>query len=239
MPVRTFDPELLELLTRPIEASAAPAEPAPLPAPEAWEPQARAASAAEVAAPPPAAGWSLPIAVPNLARAAYRRVGTTIAFLGAAGIGALIWYFGGVFTLDFLADTVPSLAAWMAAAPVWQVWSIPVAVSAMELFLWPRRERRLVVLGIRLSLWLAVLVFDVLTTHRGVLPVISRQLIPMPLSEPWRLGIDHGVSLLLGGAFAYLPEKIARWVLGDLWALWVAPIGRMLRRGLDRRARSA
>lgn len=33
------------------------------------------------------------------------------------------------------------------------------------------------------------------------------------MSEPWRLGIDHGVSLLLGGAFAYPPDaERRRWL---------------------------
>lgn len=228
MPFRISDPELEQLLATPIEAAEAPVgaphQPAAAPAPRVHD---------------RLLAGSMPASPPLALRGLYRRLGTTIAFGGAAVVGALIWYFGGLFTLDYLADTFDEIAAFVAAAPWWQSWSIPVAVSAMELFLWPRRERRPHVFLIRLSLWLFILAFDILTTHRGVLPVISRQELPLPLSAEQRLWLNHSISLVLGAAFAYLPEKIARWVLADLWVMWGAPVWRVIKRGLDPQRSSA
>ena len=148
-------------------------------------------------------------------------------------MAGLIWYFSGIFTLDYLRDMFPQLAPVMAESPWWQVWLIPLSISAMELFLWPHRERRLGIFSIRLILWGAMLAFDVLTTYRGILPIVRQQDLPFVLVADWRWWLDHGTSLLIGAVFAYLPERTIRWVLADLWALWGAPIWRRLHRWLD------
>lgn len=101
-------------------------------------------------------------------------MGTTLALLGAGVVAGLIWYFSGLFTLDYLTDTFLPFAALIAGSPWWQVWLIPSGISAMELFLWPRRERRLGIFIIRLILWSVMLAFDVLTTYRGMLPILRQ-----------------------------------------------------------------
>jgi hypothetical protein len=56
-------------------------------------------------------------------------------------------------------------------------------------------------------------------------------LLPLVLLCVWPKGLTfYGLSGGLGFAFAYLPEKIARWVLSDLWNLWLTPVWRWLRR---------
>jgi hypothetical protein len=171
-----------------------------------------------------------PLPPPTAIRGWYRRIGTTIALFGAALIGGLMWYYGGVFTLDFLGDTIAEVGAFLRGARWWQQWWIPLIISAVEIFLWPRRERRLAIWLLRLGLWLGVLAFDVLTTARGVLPLITSQeilVLPDPEAQRW---LAIGASGAIGFACAYLPEKIARWVLSDLWNLWIAPFIRRLRR---------
>lgn len=171
-----------------------------------------------------------PLPPPTAIRGWYRRIGTSIALIGAALIGGLMWYYGGVFTLDFLSATIAQVGALVRGTPWWQHWWIPLVISAIEIFLWPRRERRIAIWLLRLGLWLAVLAFDVLTTMRGVLPGISHQALPFLRDPEVRRWLDLGVSGGVGVACAYVPEKIARWVLSDLWNLWVAPLIRRLRR---------
>lgn len=171
-----------------------------------------------------------PLPPPTAIRGAYRRIGTSIALAGAALIGGLMWYYGGVFSLDYLGDTFTAVGAFIQRTPWWQHWWIPVLISAVEIFLWPRRERRLTIFLLRLGLWLAVLAFDVLTTMRGLLPVLANLGLVVVTETGQRQWLAYGISAALGIAFAYLPEKIARWVLSDLWNLWVTPLWRRLRR---------
>jgi hypothetical protein len=171
-----------------------------------------------------------PLPPPTAIRGLYRRIGTTLALIGATLIGGLMWYYGGVFSLDYLGDTFAPIRAFIQRSPWWQHWWLPILISAVEIFLWPRRERRLPIFLLRLGLWLAVLAFDVLTTVRGLLPILAALGIAHvePVAE--QAWLAYSISGLLGLAFAYLPEKIARWVVSDLWNLWVVPTWRRLRR---------
>ncbi|NJM07379.1 hypothetical protein HC891_16130 [Candidatus Gracilibacteria bacterium] len=171
-----------------------------------------------------------PLPPPTAIRGLYRRIGTTLALIGATLIGSLMWYYGGVFSLDYIGDTFAPVGAFIQRSPWWQHWWLPVLISAIEIFLWPRRERRLPIFLLRLGLWLAVLAFDVLTTVRGLLPVLAG--VGLTNLEPVadRLWVTYSISGLFGLAFAYLPEKIARWVISDLWNLWVVPTWRRIRR---------
>lgn len=163
---------------------------------------------------------------PPAIRGAYRRLGTSIALVGAALLGGLMWYYGGICSLDYLGDTFAAVGQFLERTAWWQHWWIPVLISAIEIFLWPRRERRWAIFLLRLVLWLAVLAFDVLTTARGLLPIVTAQTNALNLDVVARQSVGYTVSGALGFAFAYLPEKIARWVLSDLWNLWVAPLWR-------------
>ncbi|NCC30691.1 MAG: hypothetical protein EOM24_01560 [Chloroflexia bacterium] len=170
-----------------------------------------------------------PLPPPTAIRGLYRRIGTSFALVGAALIGSLMWYYGGIFSLDYLADTFAPINALMHGNPWWYFWWIPVVISAIELFLWPRRERRFAIFTLRLVIWVLVLAFDVLTTMRGLLPILAE--LGLPAFEhtdgpPW---LAYGISGIIGLAFAYMPEKIARWVLSDLWNLWIAPLWKRFR----------
>lgn len=214
MPVRVPDP-IAE--PQPIDyqpsAEALPSDVAPPPRPQ----RARRVVDSDPPLPPPTA-----------IRGLYRRIGTTIALAGAALIGGLMWYYGGICSLDYLGDTFALIAAFIRQTTWWQHWWIPLVISAIEIFLWPRRERRWPIFLLRLILWLAVLAFDVFTTGRGLLPIIAPQVgIADTTTHQW---VSIGLSGGIGFAFAYLPEKIARWVISDLWNLWLAPIWRWVRR---------
>ncbi|NJO82514.1 MAG: hypothetical protein HC828_06600 [Blastochloris sp.] len=209
-------------------------EPQERPVPEPAPPDAAAASDSPRAMRPTRTRREIdedePIPPPTAIRGWYRRIGTSIALIGAALIGGLMWYYGGVFTLDFLGDTITWLGAFMRTAPWWQFWWIPLVVSTIEIFLWPRRERRMLIWSLRLGLWLAVLAFDVYTTMRGVETLIAGQLTPLIDNTDVARWVVIGVSGVVGLVFAYVPEKIARWVLSDLWNLWIAPLLRWIRR---------
>lgn len=170
-----------------------------------------------------------PLRPPTPVRGLYRRLGTTVALLSAAAIGGLLWYVSSRFTLDFLGTIFPDLRRTLERAPWWQSWLIPLAISAIEIFLWPRRERRLGVFVLRLLLWLSILALDVATTIHGILPLLQAQPLPVAIDATARTWLELGVSGASGVIFAYAPEKIGRWVVNDLWALWLASIWRWFR----------
>ncbi len=139
-----------------------------------------------------------------------------------------MWYYGAICSLDYLGDTFSLIAAFIQQTPWWQHWWIPFLISAIEIFLCPHRERRWSIFPLRLILWSIVLAFDIFTTGRGLMPIIAPQIAMTNLpSHEW---ISIGLSGSIGFAFAYLPEKIVRWVLSDLWNLWIVPLRRWLRR---------
>ena len=160
----------------------------------------------------------------------YRRFGTTLALCGAGVLGGLIWYYSSIYTLDYLADTFVHVAQFARSEPQWKAFLIPATVSAIEIFLWPQRERRFEVFVLRLLVWLFILFGDIFTTWRGVLPLIQSAKLPFELNVNERGIFDGGVSFIIGGMFAFLPEKILRWVLHDMWELWLAPLVRWFTR---------
>ncbi len=220
MPVRK---KLFAARPKPVTSAVSPDSEPPMPLPQAHAPVRSPRLRREVIDDPP-------LPPPTAIRGLYRRIGTTLALIGATLIGSLMWYYGGVFSLDYLGDTFAPIGAFIQRSPWWQHWWLPVLISAVEIFLWPRRERRLPIFLLRLGLWLAVLAFDVLTTVRGLLPVLAGAGLTHLEPVADRLWLNYSISALLGLAFAYLPEKIARWVISDLWNLWVVPTWRWLRR---------
>lgn len=157
----------------------------------------------------------------------------TLALLGSGGIAALMWYYGGGFTLDYLRNHIAWFVSFFTGRPPWLQWLVPACISAAELFLWPNKEYRWRIFAIRLVLWLLFLGFDVMTTYVGTYPWVrnwtwNTWIIDGPI--PYRKTFDILVTIEIGLAIAYLPEKIARWVLGDLWNMWIAPVWRWLKR---------
>ncbi|HEU4327361.1 MAG TPA: hypothetical protein VFS21_29760 [Roseiflexaceae bacterium] len=166
-----------------------------------------------------------PLPPPPILRSVYDRVGMTLAMLGAGVLGMLLWYFSADFTLDFLRGTFPAFVRFF--ADHWMQWLVPIGISAGELFLWPEKEYRPRVWALRLALWSLFLGFDIVTTNFGVSPWIKswtwNSWIQDSPQFAYRLIWETLVSLEIGLALAYLPEKIIRWVLADLWSMWIAP----------------
>lgn len=135
------------------------------------------------------------------------------AYLGGLALGIGIWIAGAYFTLVFLGQMGINLAALS-----WGQWLIPAVISACELRLWPRSGT----LWQRWIVWLVVLMFDVGTSWAGLVAWGAGRHIPIfdgiALPESgWSLRI---LALVLGLAFAFMPEKIVRWAVPEIRAVW-------------------
>lgn len=135
------------------------------------------------------------------------------AYLGGLAIGIGIWIAGAYFTLVFLGQMGIKLSALG-----WGQWLIPAVISACELRLWPRAGT----LWQRWIVWLVVLTFDVGTSWAGLVAWGAGRHIPLfdgiALPESgWSLRI---LALVLGLAFAFMPEKIVRWAVPEIRAVW-------------------
>ena len=142
----------------------------------------------------------------------YSRLGRSIALLGFLALSGLLWYAGAAFTLLFL-------ASWynVAALGLGQ-WVIPLAITATEIFLWPRWRGSW-------PQWIgfsAVLLFDVGTTCFGLMPLIAGREVnlfggfTLPQAGAWL----YGFGIIGGLLLAYGPEKLGKWALSELYALW-------------------
>jgi hypothetical protein len=142
----------------------------------------------------------------------YSRLGRSIALCGFLALSSLLWYAGAFFTLSFLESwyTVSRLGLLQ--------WLIPLAITATEIFLWPRWRGSL-------AQWLgfsAVLLFDVGTTVSGLLPLLAGRAVDLfggfqlPEAGAWLYSLSIAGGLLL----AYGPEKLGKWALGELYGLW-------------------
>lgn len=142
----------------------------------------------------------------------YDRVGQTAALIMALIMAFGLWFVGARFTLEFLASMGIVLASIGIAK-----WLIPLLVSAAELWLWPQG------LGWqRWCIWSVVLIFDVGSSWAGFVVWASGRYVPLfqgftlPTGGVWL----HGIALALGLAFAFLPERLGRWAIGELQTVW-------------------
>ncbi len=143
----------------------------------------------------------------------YDRVGMTLALLLSLAIGAGLWLGGAFFTLSFFQSTGLQLDPRNVAA-----WLLPLAITAGELWLWPKAGQR----WQAVLIFIAVLAFDVGTSWAGAVAWGSGRYIPLfagfTLAQSgWPL---HVLALTSGLAFAFLPEKIARYALAELQRTW-------------------
>lgn len=136
-----------------------------------------------------------------------------IAILGVFAMGIVVWRIGAGWTLDFLRDEWPQVAA----LGYW-IWAIPVMVSAIEFVLWPRVGSvftRWVVYGV-------VLAFDVGTSSGGFVvwakgrtfSSLGGVTLPENALPLW------GAGIVLGLGLAYGPEKLARYAWSELRTLF-------------------
>lgn len=143
----------------------------------------------------------------------YDKLGLTLALIASLAVAAFIWYAGAYFTLWFLERAGLALAGAGHAK-----WVIPAAITAGQLWLWPRAnspwQSMLVFLGF--------LAFDVGTSWGGFTNWAAGRRVEMfsgftiPNQGMWL----HGLALICGLGFAFLPEKIARWALSELRRTW-------------------
>jgi hypothetical protein len=76
-----------------------------------------------------------------------------------------------------------------------------------------------------------------MTTSVGIYPWVTSWTWSSWITDssiPYRKIFDFLVTIEIGLAIAYMPEKIARWVLGDLWNMWIAPVWRWIKRFFSR-----
>lgn len=143
----------------------------------------------------------------------YDKIGMTLALVAALAVAALLWYAGAWFTLWFLERAGLALAGAGALR-----WLIPAALTAGQLWLWPRANSP----WQSLLLFLGFLGFDVGTSWGGFTSWGAGRRVELfngftiPKDGPWL----NGIALVLGLTFAFLPEKIARWALGELRRVW-------------------
>jgi hypothetical protein len=143
----------------------------------------------------------------------YVKTQTSIALSFALAVAGLLWLAGAFFTLQAL----EKFGVKLAGIGIWQ-WFIPIAITASELALWPRRSSA----RLQFVFFLSVLLFDVGTSFAGLIQWGAGRTVPLfegitlP-SSGWGLRIVAGIIALI---FAFGPERLARWAGPELWQLW-------------------
>ena len=179
-----------------------------------------------------------PLRLPTLALPGGAAVLPTISALGLLGLAALLWYADGYFTLLFLREHWPQIAAWGIGQ-----WSIPALITIMTLWTWPRRSH---IAPVRLArqqwvqtehvhdarryfryranfvrrtiFFLAVVLFNMGTSVSGLslwgqgrtFDLFGGLTIP---ESGWPL---WAFALIGGAVCAFAPEKIGRWTVDEL-----------------------
>ena len=153
-----------------------------------------------------------PATKPRSKQGLYDRLGMTLAFSLGLAVAFLLWLAGAFFTLQFLSGMGVTLAAAGAAQ-----WLIPAAITAGELWLWPRATTR----PQQTALFLAVLAFDIGTSLFGLRDWAAGRVIPNVGTLPaagWPLWAGALVVALI---CAFWPEKLGRWAAGELRRVWL------------------
>lgn len=171
------------------------------------------------AAPPPATIAPPPATVRTERRTSstnkglYDRAGMTLALLLSLAIAAGLWAGGAFFTLSFFRSIGVHLDPRNVAA-----WLLPLAITAGELWLWPKVGQR----WQAVLIFFVVLAFDVGTSWAGAVQWGAGRYIPLftgiTLAQGgWPL---HVLALTAGLSFAFLPEKLTRYALAELQRTW-------------------
>lgn len=141
----------------------------------------------------------------------YDRVGLSLALSLGLAVAGLLWLAGAFFTLQFL----KGMGVALAGAGVAQ-WLIPAAITAGELWLWPRASTR----PQQTALFLLILAFDVGTSLIGLVTWAAGRTIPNVGTLPaagW--GLWAG-ALVVSLVCAFWPEKLGRWSVSELLKAW-------------------
>jgi hypothetical protein len=143
----------------------------------------------------------------------YQQSLESLAYIGSLLIAAGLWAAGAYFTLRF----IETLGVDFMSLGVF-AWAIPAIISAIELSLWPRAGRG----WQRVLVFSLVLAFDVGSSFAGVVSVgagktfalFNGVTLPKSGAGLWVIAIGAGL------VFAFIPEKIGRWAVRELRAVW-------------------
>lgn len=143
--------------------------------------------------------------------AAYDKAGLSFAYAASGVLSIALWYVGAYFT-------IAALRAFgiQANGPLW--WLLPAAITAIEIWLMPRA-------GVRwqaVAFFAVVLLADVLSSWYGVVATLGGRF--LPLGSGWTIP-SGGAALQVGAILislvvAFMPERLARWSLHELWKVW-------------------
>ena len=141
---------------------------------------------------------------------AYDKAGLSIAYVFSCALSLLLWVAGAYFTIAALrAFGVQATGAW---------WLLPVGITAIELWLMPRAGTR----WQAVAFFALVLAADVLSSWYGVLDTMGGRFVPLGagFTIPQTGAALHIGAVAVSLAFAFLPEKLARWSIAELWKVW-------------------
>lgn len=209
MRTATRDDNLLEsLLDRPAQVAPPrklqPETSAAVSTPAAWAPPVRETPQKQTSRQPRPA--------PAMLGDLYSRLGRSMALCGFLALSSLLWYAGAFFTLSFLEHwySVSRLGLFQ--------WLIPMAITTIEVFLWPRWSG----FPAQWLGFLSVLLFDVGTTVSGLMPLIAGRAVDLfgGFSLPVAGLSLYTLSIAGGLLLAYGPEKLGKWALSELYSLW-------------------
>lgn len=143
----------------------------------------------------------------------YERLKGTIGQGAVVGIAILLWWLGAFYSLQFLQALDISVDHLGIAQ-----WLIPIAITGIELALWPRRGTH----PLLMSVFMAVALFDIGSSSAGLFTWAAGRTVPLfggitiPSSGAGAWVVCIGISLV----FAFGPEKLVRVASGELYRLY-------------------
>jgi hypothetical protein len=141
----------------------------------------------------------------------YDKAGLSFAYAASGVLSIALWYAGAYFTIAALRAFGINTTN-----PAW--WLLPVAITTIEIWLMPRA-------GVRwqaVAFFAVVLLADVLSSWYGVVATLGGRF--LPLGAGWTIPKDgmmlQAGAILISLIFAFMPERLARWSLTELWKVW-------------------
>lgn len=171
----------------------------------------------EPPAPPPTTEKrQKPVAKPRTAAlpdAGLERIARGIALLFALVVAGVLWYYDGFFTLLWLEN----MGVKLAGIGIWQ-WSIPVAITATTLALWPRAGAS----PLQVAFFAGIVAANIGTSFAGLFTWLSDRIIPIfaGITFPKASILHYATSGVVAIILAFGPEKLGKWAGNELLALW-------------------
>lgn len=142
---------------------------------------------------------------------AYDKAGLSIAYVFSCCLSLLLWFAGAYFTIAAL-----NAFGLHATGAAW--WLLPVGITAIELWLMPRAGTR----WQAVAFFVVVLIIDILSSWYGVLDTMGGRFVPLGagFTIPKTGAALHIGAIMVSLIFAFMPEKLARWSIAELWKVW-------------------